>query len=125
MIRVSGKRSGIFSLFAPDETEVMLLVKPSRAVLAHLLSHTGVKRMLCPPGIFATIPKNALVALREGGVSVEVVPGTRGRPRKAGGEFELARGLAGKVGIKAAIRKSGIARSTYYYRLKQEKNAGN
>ncbi len=126
MLKITGKRGEIFSLHAPDETTAMLLVKPSRAVFAHLLSNTGVKEVWCPPGVYATIPKKLLEALRESGVEVKIAQVGRGRPREVSAErFALARGLSGKVGAGAAIRKAGIARSTYYYRLKQEKSAGN
>jgi len=126
MLKITGRRGEIFSLTAPEETKAMLLVKPSRAVFAHLLSNTGVKEILCPPGVYATIPKKVIVALRESGVEVKIAIVARGRPREISADkFELARGLSGKVGTEAAIRKAGIARSTYYYRLKQEKSAGN
>ena len=124
MLVVSGGRKGIFSLSAPNETEVRLLVKPSRAVFAHLLSSTNVKRIYCSSGIYATIPKKVVQALSESGIGIEVAPAKRGRPeRVGGGEFELASNLSGKIGVKDAIARAGSARSTYYWKRKKAHGA--
>jgi hypothetical protein len=122
MLVVKGKREAIFSLNAPRETDVLLLVKPSRAVFAHLLSNTSVRVIRCPPGVYATIPRKVIEALSDGGVEVKELARGRGRPRKLSAvKLEVAKGLAQKVGAKAALLRSGIAKSTYYYRLRRER----
>jgi hypothetical protein len=93
--------------------EFFIKTKPSVKVFALLLDATKAKRVFMNAGIARTVPENVLGSLRKS-VSVEIVDGKRGRPRKFG-EAEFLRVLRERKGEGERLAALGMSRRTYYY----------
>lgn len=102
--------------------EFFIKTKPSVKVFALLLDATKAKRLYMNSGIAKTVPGNVMDSLRKS-LSVEIIEGKRGRPRKFR-EEEFLRVLkaAGSEGEKLA--ELGMSRRTYYYWKKRLNGSG-
>lgn len=118
---LKGKRSELFRDIElnPDAREAVLKVKPSAFLIAHLLSNTRVKRIICSPGIHKTFTKKVLRALEKMNVRVLVRKARRGRPVSIpDSSIKMARKLIMEgSSVRDAAKKLDISERTLFYRL--------
>ncbi|MFA5411832.1 MAG: hypothetical protein WC350_00590 [Candidatus Micrarchaeia archaeon] len=93
--------------------EFFIKTKPSVKVFTLLLDATRAKKVYMNAGIARTVPEKVMGSLRKS-VSVEVVDGKRGRPRKFR-EAEFIRVLKERKGEGERLAALGMSRRTYYY----------
>jgi len=93
--------------------EFFIKTKPSVKVFALLLDATKAKKVYMNSGIAKTVPGNVMDSLRKS-VSVEIVAGRRGRPKKFS-EEEFLRVLRAAGGERERLAELGMSRRTYYY----------
>ncbi|MDD2655560.1 MAG: hypothetical protein PHQ80_02725 [Candidatus ainarchaeum sp.] len=93
--------------------EFFIKTKPSVKVFALLLDATRAKKVYMNAGIAKTVPEKVMGSLRKS-LSVEVLDGKRGRPRKFV-ETEFLRVLREKGGEVERLATLGMSRRTYYY----------
>ena len=91
MLDIYGKRTEMLAQIesGANETEAVIRTKPSKAVFFHLLQKTNVNRLNITPGIFQTVPKKVLNALKSSGIAIEIIEKKAGRPAKFGSEKKL------------------------------------
>lgn len=93
--------------------EFFIKTKPSVKVFTLLLDATRAKKVYMNAGIARTVPEKVMGSLRKS-VSVEVLEGRRGRPRKFR-EAEFLRVLKERKGEGERLAALGMSRRTYYY----------
>jgi len=123
---LKGKRSELFSEIGSSHNaeEAVLKVKPSSLLIAHLLSNTKVKRLVCSPGIHKTFTKKVLRALEKMNIRVTVRKARRGRPTSVpDSSIDAARKLITKGSpVRDAAKKLNISERTLFYRLSKRRS---
>ncbi len=125
MLVLKGKRKEIYEIIRknPDETIVLIKVKPSVPMLAYLLSETKVRKIYFTPGILKTVKPKILEAIRKMNVHFQLYNVKRGPPYKTTVSrikqvfYLVKKGFT----VQEACRTAELARRTFYYRIKKMK----
>ncbi len=123
MVELKGSRKEMVDaiLANPRGEDFFIKTKPSIKVFALLLDATRARKVRMTRGIAKTVPPKVMGSLGKS-ISVEIVDGKRGRPRKFG-EEEFLKVIREVKGEKERLRALGMSRRTYYY-WKKRMNGG-
>ena len=124
MVELKGSRRDMVDaiLANPRGEDFFIKTKPSIKVFALLLDATRAKKVRMTGGLAKTVPPRVMGSLGKS-ISVEIVEGKRGRPRKFN-EREFLKVLKEMKGEGDRLRALGMSRRTYYYWKKRMNGRG-
>lgn len=119
MLRLSGTRQEMFSSIRSnrEETDVCILTKPSKIIFLSLLENTKVERIHLSRGIYSTISKKVLEALKKSGIDIIMTKKGAGRPAKFSKEIKdkVLMRVRGGMAAKKISEELGVPTTTIYY----------